>query len=55
MIKGKAQDLSHAGLYHFDDDDTEPIPTPALLPGLLGLGVAALRQRNGKVEESTDA
>ncbi|PSN15352.1 PEP-CTERM sorting domain-containing protein [filamentous cyanobacterium CCT1] len=26
----------------------EPIPTPALLPGLIGLGVAALRKRKGE-------
>jgi hypothetical protein len=26
----------------------EPIPTPALLPGLVGLGVAALRKRKGE-------
>jgi hypothetical protein len=25
-----------------------PIPTPALLPGLIGMGVAALRQRKGE-------
>lgn len=32
----------------------EPIPTPALLPGLIGLGAAALRKR-GKGNESTEA
>jgi hypothetical protein len=52
---GKAQDLSHASLYYFEGEDTEPIPTPALLPGLIGLGIAGLRQRNGKAEETTDA
>jgi hypothetical protein len=26
----------------------EPIPTPALLPGLIGMGVAALRKRKGE-------
>ncbi|MGG6238286.1 PTPA-CTERM sorting domain-containing protein [Nodosilinea sp. AN01ver1] len=30
------------------DITAAPIPTPALLPGLLGLGVAALRKRNGE-------
>ncbi|MBE9140720.1 PTPA-CTERM sorting domain-containing protein [Nodosilinea sp. LEGE 07088] len=28
-----------------------PIPTPALLPGLVGLGVAALRKRRNADEE----
>ncbi|PZV05183.1 MAG: hypothetical protein DCF32_11490 [Leptolyngbya sp.] len=26
-----------------------PVPTPALLPGLVGLGVAALKQRKSKL------
>jgi hypothetical protein len=34
---------------------TTPVPTPALLPGLIGMGVAALRKRNGETEESTEA
>jgi hypothetical protein len=29
-----------------------PIPTPALLPGLLGMGVAAWRKRNGEAAEA---
>jgi len=29
-----------------------PIPTPALLPGLMGLGVAALRKRKGEGSEA---
>jgi hypothetical protein len=29
---------------------TTPIPTPALLPGLIGMGVAALRKRKQEVE-----
>ncbi|WP_161635036.1 PTPA-CTERM sorting domain-containing protein [Leptolyngbya sp. Heron Island J] len=28
-----------------DNTPAEPIPTPALLPGLIGMGVAALRKR----------
>jgi len=28
----------------------QPVPTPALLPGLIGLGVAALRKRKGEAE-----
>jgi hypothetical protein len=35
--------------------DTTPIPTPALLPGLLGMGVAALRKRKAEVVEQTAA
>lgn len=36
--------------------DTTPIPTPALLPGLLGMGVAALRKRKGEAtEEASEA
>lgn len=31
--------------------DPNPIPTPALLPGLIGMGVAALRKRKGNVTE----
>lgn len=30
---------------------TTPIPTPALLPGLIGMGVAALRKRKAEVSE----
>lgn len=30
---------------------TTPIPTPALLPGLIGMGVAALRKRKAAVAE----
>jgi hypothetical protein len=29
-----------------------PVPTPALLPGLIGMGVAALRKRNGDTNEA---
>jgi hypothetical protein len=29
-----------------------PVPTPALLPGLIGMGVAALRKKRGEAEES---
>ena len=41
--------FSHATLY----STPESIPTPALLPGLIGMGVAALRKR--KQEESESA
>jgi hypothetical protein len=32
-----------------------PIPTPALLPGLIGMGVAALRKRGQEEGESAEA
>ncbi|TVP66099.1 MAG: PTPA-CTERM sorting domain-containing protein [Leptolyngbya sp. LCM1.Bin17] len=32
-----------------------PVPTPALLPGLIGMGVAALRKRKGEGDESAEA
>jgi len=34
---------------------SEPIPTPALLPGLIGMGVAALRKRNQEEGDSAEA
>lgn len=34
---------------------SEPIPTPALLPGLIGMGVAALRKRGQDQGESAEA
>lgn len=48
---GRTQAVSHISLYYRNGG--EPIPTPALLPGLVGLGVAALRKR--KQEESESA
>ncbi len=45
-----AQSLSHATLYNF-----QPVPTPALLPGLIGMGVAALRKRKAEAEDNTAA
>lgn len=32
-----------------------PVPTPALLPGLIGMGVAALRKRKAEAEDNTAA
>jgi hypothetical protein len=32
--------------------DITPVPTPALLPGLLGLGITALRKRKGEGSEA---
>lgn len=34
---------------------SQPIPTPALLPGLIGMGVAALRKRNQEEGDSAEA
>ena len=34
---------------------TQTIPTPALLPGLIGMGAAALRKRKGEGDESAEA
>ncbi|PSB12129.1 PEP-CTERM sorting domain-containing protein [filamentous cyanobacterium CCP1] len=39
-----------------DNVNTTAVPTPALLPGLLGMGVAALRKRKGEAtEEASEA
>ncbi len=40
--------------FSFDVDATE-IPTPALLPGLVGIGVATLRKRKAEASNSVDA
>lgn len=32
------------------DDDPTPVPTPALLPGLFGMGIAAIRKRNNQAQ-----
>lgn len=38
--------------FTFDDEPTTtPIPTPALLPGLIGMGIAAWRKRKGESSE----
>jgi hypothetical protein len=47
------QDLSNPTSYSLSV--SVPIPTPALLPGLLGLGVAALRNRKAEQSASADA
>ncbi|MDX2240853.1 MAG: PTPA-CTERM sorting domain-containing protein [Leptolyngbyaceae cyanobacterium bins.302] len=35
--------------------DVEAIPTPALLPGLVGFGIAALRKRKGEAVTATES
>jgi hypothetical protein len=35
--------------------EAEPIPTPALLPGLVGFGIAALRKRKGEAVATTES
>lgn len=42
---GNLADVSHISLYYRE------IPTPALLPGLIGMGLAALRKRKGETAE----
>lgn len=36
-------------------DDAAAVPTPALLPGLVGMGIAALRKRKSAESETVDA
>jgi len=50
---GNQADMSHITMYV--PDGFEPIPTPALLPGLIGMGAAALRKRKGEGDESAEA
>lgn len=47
----RIRDVSHISVFK----SATPVPTPALLPGLIGMGVAALRKRKGEAEESTEA
>lgn len=46
--KGIPQGISHATLY--TPKDFQPIPTPALLPGLIGMGLAAMRKKKQAAE-----
>lgn len=52
--KGNPQDVSHLSLYYRNPEDGVAIPTPALLPGLVGMGVAAFRKRK-QAEEGQEA
>jgi hypothetical protein len=50
--------IQEPSFHQFDDivlatDGTTSVPTPALLPGLAGLGVAALRKRKGEEAKET--
>jgi hypothetical protein len=49
---GNPRNLSHASVY-FNQVATPPtaVPTPALLPGLIGLGVSALRSKRKAVAQ----
>lgn len=40
--------------YFLSGLEVEVIPTPALLPGLIGMGLAALRKRKGEAEQSEE-
>ena len=44
----KGKTTSHISLY----TSSSQVPTPALLPGLIGMGVAAYRKRRGEVAEA---
>ena len=48
-------DTSFNSALLLDGFSSTPIPTPALLPGLIGMGVAAWRKRQGEVEVSEEA
>ncbi len=50
---GSLLDPGSTAFYAVVDLDTEAIPTPALIPGLLGMGFAAIRKRN--LTESDEA
>ena len=45
----RADNLSYA---QFNGGDPAVVPTPALLPGLIGMGIAAWRKRKGEAAES---
>lgn len=47
-----ADNLSGEGFVTISNFNVTPVPTPALLPGLIGMGVAALRKKRGEAEES---
>ena len=42
------------GEFRLGSSPVQPIPTPALLPGLIGIGVAALRKRKAEQKESVE-
>ena len=48
--QGNDADVSHISLYYREGTTTE-IPTPALLPGLIGMSVASLRKKKKQVAE----
>jgi hypothetical protein len=47
--------LSHMTVYTAVGNPPTAVPTPALLPGLVGLGVAALRKKKQAAEVTQDA
>ena len=49
-ISGGGQDP-----FQLDNVAYEVVPTPALLPGIIGMGIAALRKRKQSQEESAEA
>ncbi|MBD2260609.1 PTPA-CTERM sorting domain-containing protein [Pseudanabaena sp. FACHB-2040] len=53
--RARVRDVSHMSIFTSAKPDPTPVPTPALLPGLIGMGAAALRKRRGAAEESAEA
>lgn len=48
------RDVSHISVY-YKPGSAEPIPTPAMLPGLVGLGVATWRKHRANAKEASEA
>jgi hypothetical protein len=46
--------VSHISIY-YKPGSAEPIPTPAMLPGLIGLGVATWRKHRANAKEASEA
>lgn len=53
LFQGQGQGGSPLALSNFNV--FYQVPTPALLPGLIGMGVAALRKRRGESDDSAEA
>jgi hypothetical protein len=52
--QGNPQALSHASVY-FNTTPTTAVPTPALLPGLVGMGLTAMRKKKKAQEIPQEA
>ena len=49
---GQQPGLSHISAYYVTGEGTTEIPTPALLPGLIGMSVASLRKKKKQLDEN---